>query len=139
MEFKLEKNVVVAKLDDGSDLFRSIETIMDELDQESAILVSGIGMLKNITIGFYNRNTGEYEWEKLNDPKELLSVKGSITKDGDMHLHVQVSGKDHRVIGGHLNEAEVFNVTELTMIVFEEMELSRERDENLDMDLLSVR
>lgn len=139
MEFNLENNMLVAKLDDGEDFFESIENIMSEIDHKSAVLISGLGMLKNLRLGFYNRNTGDYEWDELNEPKELLSVKGSITKEGTMHFHAQVSGKDHKVIGGHLDEAEVFNVTELTMLVFEEMELDRVRDENLDMDLLSVR
>lgn len=139
MEYGIENNVLVAKLDDGEDLFRSLEKIMNEIDHKSAVVMSGIGMLRDFKIGFYNRDTGGYEWEEFKEPKELLSLNGSITEEGSMHLHVEVGEKDHDVSGGHLEGGKVFNVTELTLLVFEDLSLSRERDEELDMDLLSVR
>ncbi len=139
MEYNIEGNVLVAKLDDGMDIFNALETIMNEIEQDSAVVVSGIGMLNDFKTGFYNRDTGTYEWMEFNEPKELLSLKGSITEEGSMHLHVEVAGKDHEVLGGHLEGGKVFNVVELAMLVFEDVKLSRKRDEELDMDLLSVR
>ncbi|MBS3781276.1 MAG: DUF296 domain-containing protein [Candidatus Thermoplasmatota archaeon] len=139
MEYGLENNILVAKLDDGEDLFGSLEDIMDEIDPKSAVVLSGIGMLRDFKVGFYNRDTGEYEWEEFTEPKELLSLNGSITEEGSMHLHVEIGGRDHDVSGGHLDGGKVFNVTELTLLVFKELTLSRKRDEELDMYLLSVR
>ncbi len=139
MEYKIEDNILVAKLDDGTKVFDVMKTIMDEIEQNCGVVISGIGMIKEFKIGFYNRKSGEYEWMEINEPKELLSLKGSITENGSMHMHVEVSGKDHKVIGGHLEGGEVFNVVELTMLVFDDMKLTRKKDEELDMDLLSVR
>ncbi len=139
MEYGLENNILVAKLDDGEDIFRSLEKIMEEIDHNSAVVLSGIGMLRDFKVGFYDRDTEDYEWQEFTEPKELLSLNGSITEEGSIHLHVEVGGRNHDVIGGHLDGGKVFNVTELTMVLFEELTLSRKRDEELDMYLLSVR
>ncbi|MFP3872546.1 MAG: PPC domain-containing DNA-binding protein [Candidatus Aenigmatarchaeota archaeon] len=139
MEYNIEGNVLAAKLDDGMDLFEAIEAIMDDIEQDSAVVVSAIGMIDDFKVGFYNRDTGGYEWMEIKEPKELLSLKGSVTEEGSMHFHVEVAGKDHGVVGGHLDGGKVFNVVELTMLIFQDMKLSRKRDEELDMDLLSVR
>jgi len=138
MEYGLENNVLVAKLEDGEDIFESLEKIMNQIEHESAVVLSGIGMLRDFRVGFYNNETGDYEWEEFTEPKELLSLKGSITEEGSMHLHVEVGGRDHSVHGGHLEGGKVFNVTELTLMVFEDLKLSRKKDEELDMYLLSV-
>ena len=139
MEYGLENNILVVKLDDGEDLFRSLEKIMEEIEERSSVVLSGIGMLKDFKLGFYNKDTGDYEWEEFTEPKELLSLSGSITEEGSMHLHVEVGGRDHDVSGGHLDGGKVFNVAELTLLVFEDLTLSRKRDEERDMYLLSVR
>ncbi|MEF8873636.1 MAG: DUF296 domain-containing protein [Candidatus Thermoplasmatota archaeon] len=139
MEYNIENNMLVAKLDDGMPLFDTLETIMGEIEQDCGVVVSAIGMIDDFKIGFYNKETGEYKWMEIDEPKELLSLKGSITEEGSMHMHVEVAGEDHEVIGGHLEGGKVFNVVELTMLVFDEMKLRRERDEELDTDLLSVR
>ncbi len=139
MEYNIEGNVLVAKLDDGMDLFEALENIMDEIEQDSAAVVSGIGMIRDFKTGFYDKETGTYDWMEVSEPKELLSLKGSITEEGSMHLHVEAAGKDHDVFGGHLEGGEVYNVVELTMLVFNDLELKRVMDEELDTELLSVR
>lgn len=139
MEYKIENNMLVSKLDDGMSLFDTLENIMKEIDQKSAVVVSGIGMITDFKVGYYNRDTKGYEWETFDEPRELLSLKGSITEDKNMHLHVEVAGPDHRVFGGHLEGGKIFNVAELTLLVFDDLRLTQKRDEELDMDLLSVR
>ncbi len=139
MEYKIENQVLIAKLDDGDDLFQAIEVMMNEIDYGSAVVVSAIGMLNDFKLGFYDKETGEYEWEEYDEPKELLSIKGSVTEDGSKHLHAEIAGRDHDVSGGHLDGGKVFNVTELTLLLFKDLKLTRERDEDLEMDLLSVR
>lgn len=138
MEFEVEGNILVAKLDHDADFFDSVENIMDESGYESAVVVSAIGMLKNFNLGFYNGNKGSYEWKEYQDPMELVEVKGSISKDGTMHFHAAVAGRDHGLEGGHLESGEVYNVVELTMLVFDDMQLDRELDEDRDMELLSL-
>lgn len=139
MEYDIDENVLVAKLDDGDGFFESLEEIISEIDQGCGVLVTAIGMITEFKLGFYDRKSGEYEWEEFEEPMELVSVNGSITQEGSMHMHAEVADENHNVLGGHLEEGKVFNVTEVTMLVFDEMEMIRKRDEELDMDLLSLR
>ncbi|MFP4000561.1 MAG: PPC domain-containing DNA-binding protein [Thermoplasmata archaeon] len=139
MEYGQEGKIIVAKLDDGSDFFESLKEIMSEIDQDCGVLVTGIGMLRNFKLGYYNMESGEYEFEKYEKPMELVSVNGSITEDVSIHMHAELADEDHQVIGGHLKEAEVCNVNEITMIVFDELKMTKKYDKELDTDLLTVR
>ncbi len=138
MDYEIEDNVVVAKLDHESDIFQSINKILKDLNRESALIVSGIGMLKDFKLGFYDSVKGEYRWESFDEPMELVTLGGSISDEGTIHLHASVSGEDHVLRGGHLKGGEVFNVVELVMLVFDDMLLTREYDEDRKMDLLSM-
>ncbi len=139
MEYGIENQVLVAKLDDGEDFFESIEKIMSEIDQKCGVLVTGIGMLRNFKLGYYNMESGEYDFKEYEKPMELVSVNGSILADGSMHMHAELADEDHSVIGGHLKEAEICNVNEITMLVFDELKMAKKYYEELDTELLSVR
>ncbi len=138
MDHKQEGNVVVAKADHGQPISKTLRTILKDTENRCAIVVSIIGMIKDFKLGFYDSNTGEYKWKDYEDPMELVSLKGSITEEGDIHLHAAVSGSEHDLQGGHLEGGEFFNVGEITMLVFEEIRLRRSFDEDRKMDLLSV-
>ena len=63
-----------------------------------------------VEIGYFNTRNKEYEKEKLKGDLELLSLMGNLTRpEGSpvSHLHVVLSGPDHRAIGGHLLYGEV--------------------------------
>ncbi len=138
MEYEIEDNVLVAKLDDGGDFFESLETIMSEIDQKCGVLVTAIGMLRDFKLGYYDMESGEYEFDKYEKPMELVSVNGSITEDGGMHMHAELADEDHNVIGGHLEEAEICNVNEITMLVFDDLKIAKKYYEGLDTELLTV-
>lgn len=138
MHFEKEGNVLVAKLDHDQDVFYSLETLMSKIDENSATVISAIGMIKDFKLGFYDAESGEYTWESFEEPMELLSMKGSITKDKDIHIHAQVADKDHNVKGGHLDKGTIHNVTELTMLLHDKLKMKRELDKERDMELLRV-
>lgn len=138
MQFEKEGNILVAKLDDGVDLFDSLRNIMDNIEEKCSVLISGIGMITDFKLGYYNSETGDYEWKEYNEPMELLSLSGSFTVNGSVHIHAQVSGPDHDVKGGHLDGGRVFNVNEITMWVFNDIKMTRELDEVLEMTMLTV-
>ncbi len=130
---------MVARLSDGAELFPSLRVIMKSIDSECGMIVSGIGMLTDFKLGYFDRGSSEYIWEEFNEPMELLSLNGSFTNEGSIHLHAQVSGKDHDVKGGHLDGGRVFNVNEITMVVFDDIDLTREIDDARDTTLLTIR
>ncbi|MGM0510916.1 MAG: PPC domain-containing DNA-binding protein [Thermoplasmatota archaeon] len=138
MEYRREGNIVVAKFDHGCDLFESLRTLLKEVDREGAIVVAGIGMLKDFKLGYYDSIKDEYQWKEYPEPMELVSIEGSIADDGSIHIHAVVSGEDHIANSGHLKGGDIFNVVEVTLNVFDDIDIKRKLDEDRGSELLSV-
>lgn len=138
MEYKKEGNIVAAKLDHRAKFFDEIRRILKNIDSESAMVISGIGMLTDFKLGYYDSETGEYSWQSFDEPMEMVSVKGSIAGQESIHIHAALAGKDHMLRGGHLEGGSVYNVCELTMLVFDQLGLTRKLDPSRDMKLLSI-
>ncbi len=136
MEYRREGNILMAKLDHETDIFEVLTELFK--DTQGAMVVSGIGMLKDFQLGYYDSESGEYQWKDYPDGMELLSLCGSAAKDGSIHLHAVVSGEDHAAVGGHLKGGMIHNVVELTAIVPEKVKLNRRLNDETGSKLLSV-
>ncbi len=139
MEYKIQDDMLVGKLEHEEDLFGQLKKIYEDVDSKGMLILSGIGMLENFELGYYQFEKGSYEFKKYDTPMELVSMKGSIASDGSIHIHAALAGDDHVLQGGHLKGGNVFNVLELGMFVSQDIEMAREYDEKVDADLLSVR
>ena len=126
MKCDIENNFIVAKLTDGEDLFAEIQNIVEKHNIKSGIIISGIGMLKDFEIGYFDGK--EYLKEVYDQPHELVALHGSIAFDRRKlvtHLHCALARNDHHIIGGHLFGATVAVLNELTILKLDEMRLSR--------------
>jgi predicted DNA-binding protein with PD1-like motif len=118
--------VVAARLAPGCDLAESIETIAEEENITSGVILSGAASLRKAVL----RNLGSFPgkfpitddvrvFATRADPMELLAISGNIsTRDGQLHLHCHVvvsSGEeDGRAYGGHLMKGtEIFSTGEI--------------------------
>ena len=127
---KKEGNTVLIKLDDGEDLMEKLTEALSLLRVRHGVILTGIGMLKDFEIGYYNGE--EYEKEMHEEPHELVAMHGSVAwVDGkhDLHIHVGLAGKDHRLIGGHLLKAKVCVLNEISVLATERIEITRKKDE----------
>jgi predicted DNA-binding protein with PD1-like motif len=138
MQSAKEKNHVIIKLDDGEDLFEALAKVIDKHEIESCLILSGIGMLRDFEIGFYNGT--EYVKERIADPMELLSMHGSIAKEIEcrIHIHVGLANNEHKVIGGHLFSAKVCMLNEIVLLKLDEITLKRELNEKSGLLELKV-
>ncbi len=138
MHGKIEGNFIVLKLDDGEELFECLENAIAEFDIRSGMIVSGIGMLADFEIGFFN--DGKYDWAVHEQPYELVAMHGSIsTKDETViHIHVGLAGADHKLLGGHLKRARVCVVNEILILRLEEMKFSRVLNPNSGLKELKI-
>ena len=125
MRTSTEGDIVLAKLDDGEDLFPAIRGIATHHGFDSGMVLWGIGMLRDAEVGFFNGTS--YERETYREPQELLAMHGSIAADAEvpLHLHVALAGRDHRVVGGHLFRARVAVLNEIAIRPFREIRLTR--------------
>jgi uncharacterized protein len=107
------------RLDDGQDLFESLSAFSAKEHVTAAAVVSGIGMFRTATFGYWDGK--EYRPEELKVPHEVVALHGSIARaDGapSVHLHGAVAGPDHRLIGGHLMRATVGVLQEIVLETF---------------------
>jgi uncharacterized protein len=129
----------VLRLDDGQELLATLTELARTHGLRAGIVVSGIGMLRRATIGYWNGQ--EYDPMVLDTPQELVALHGSIAElDGapHVHLHVALAGRDHRLVGGHLLEGTIGAVGELLLESFEETRFGRRFDPASNLKLLDL-
>ena len=133
MIIKEGNNLIGIRMEDGEDFFASIKTVCKNYSVESGIILNGIGMLRNVKIGYWNGK--EYLVEKLKEPVELVSMQGNIgttENDGDpiIHIHAAVAKEDHSLFGGHLVSATINNTGEIFIQKLENIVLLRKQEKN---------
>ena len=138
MQSEEENEIIVVKMDNGENLFDSLNSVIEKHDIKSALILSGIGMLKDFEIGYYNGS--EYENKRFEDPMELLSMHGSIAKgqENKIHIHVSLASSDNTTFGGHLMNARVCMLNEIILRKLNKITLSRKLNEKSGLLELAV-
>ena len=125
IEAGTEREMVVRRVD-GEDLVVGLT----ELPIESGIVVCGIGMLREIELGYW---TGErYEKHRFEPPVELVSLQGTVARFGDervVHLHACVAQRDGSTLGGHLFAGTTHNTAEIALSLPRGIVLERRTEE----------
>lgn len=125
IEAKTQHEMVV-RMRDGDDLVAGLTG----LPIDSAIVVCGIGMLREIELGYWN---GEhYEKHRFDSPVELVSLQGNIARYGDdhvVHVHACVAKSDGSTMGGHLFAGTVHNTVEIALGLARGIILERRAEE----------
>lgn len=101
---------LVVRLQDGEELI----SCLAGLDVASGFILSGVGMLRDLELGYWNGTA--YEVERIDEPVELLSLSGNLARrDGEpvVHVHVAVARRGGRAFGGHVIRATVANTAEI--------------------------
>lgn len=122
MESSEEKGIVIARLDEGEDLFSSIELLTEKHGLRSAFIIFGIGMLEEVTLGFFDGE--KYRKRKLEGCYELVSMHGTIA-DKTIHIHVVLGDESYETKSGHLLRAKVKVQNELVIQRLNQVKLSR--------------
>lgn len=94
---------------EGLTAFASRETLR-------ASHVTAIGALSDVTLGYFDRATRQYQRIPLREQVEVLSLLGVVTLDGEkpkLHGHVVVGRRDGSAHGGHLIEGHVWPTLEV--------------------------
>lgn len=117
---------IVKRLHKGQDLKKEIENIVKENDLKAAVVLSAVGCVSHLEI----RLAGGKDYLKTDGDYEIVSLNGTLSKDG-VHLHITVSDRNGKTIGGHLCYNCLINTTcELVIESVDGYLFSREFDEN---------
>ncbi len=111
--------ILFLRLDPGEEVVESLAKVANELGLGSAVIVSGVGQVKNSVIAYYDLESRRYITREVREPCELLSLSGNISRSGDdyvVHAHVTLATPEFGVIGGHLMKAVVSATAEIFLI-----------------------
>jgi predicted DNA-binding protein with PD1-like motif len=109
MEIKRQQPYTFVHLQPNESLIPSLKHLCKNYSIKNAVVISGIGQLKNITLGYF-KEKGNYSPQKFSQPHELISLTGTlIIQDNEIlpHLHVIIGDENKQTFGGHLLEATV--------------------------------
>jgi uncharacterized protein len=126
------------RLDQGQDLFAALGTFAQQHEVRAAAVVSGIGMLRDFAVGYWNGS--EYARKEIAEPHELVGLHGSIAEaDGpSVHLHAELAGPSHQLVGGHLMQGTVWVLNEILIETFPGRTFGRPIDETLGLRKLDL-
>ncbi|MHB1440189.1 MAG: PPC domain-containing DNA-binding protein [Cuniculiplasma sp.] len=132
MQHRREGNFVIIKLDDGEDIIKSLELILERESISNGFIVSGIGAGIELEIGYLRDKV--YEKEIFGAPMEITSLSGSVTQGNPrMHIHINAAGADHVTRGGHLFSGQVKPLMEILVLSLDSIKMTRELKESSGM------
>lgn len=126
---------LVFRLKENDDLKLEIEKRVSNTNFNGGCIISAVGCVKHINI----RLAKALDYINEEEDYEIISLTGTISKDG-AHLHIGLSDKQGKTIGGHLKEGTIVNTTcEIVIGLLEEYELTRQLEPNTGYKELVVK
>ncbi len=102
-------------------------------------IVTCVGALQPFVLRMAGATPEKQDIKKYNEKHEIVSLVGTITGE-DCHLHIALSNKCGEVVGGHLKEGSLVDLTaEVVIIEDESAKYLRETDKNTGFSELVVR
>lgn len=108
-------HIHIFRLKPDQKLFAGVLSFCQKEKITSGVIISLLGSLKNVELGFLKKLPGKYITREINGPLEIVSGTGTIGKMGEesiLHLHLEISD-DQKAIGGHLVEGTIFSTAEV--------------------------
>ncbi|MCK4500015.1 DNA-binding protein [Candidatus Babeliales bacterium] len=139
MQSKRKGDIIFIRLFPGEDINEELKKACKDHDVKTAVVLSGIGQLKNVKLGYFKKK-GDYSPEEFEKPHELLSLTGNICNQDDeyvLHLHAVLGNEQKNAIGGHLISGFV-EVTGEIVLLKTSISVKRELDEITGLKALSL-
>jgi predicted DNA-binding protein with PD1-like motif len=139
MEFSQSGDLILVRLHQDEDLFEMLRKVGEACEIQTAVVLSGIGMLKQAELNFFVKN-GEYSAVLFPEPMELVSMTGNVIhQDGDWHFHIHAVLARHtkEAVAGHLSKGKV-NVTNEIVILKTGVKAARRVDAATGLMALSL-
>lgn len=118
MQSKEENGLVFIRLFPDEDFFQEVTRVCQKHRIETAVVLSGIGQLKQFELGFLKAK-GDYAPQVFDEAQELLSLSGNVSNqqgEYNFHLHAVLGDEYKQAIGGHLIRAKVGVTNEIVLL-----------------------
>ena len=137
MFFRKIPSGYLVRLEKGEEIIESLSTLTEREKIPGGFLY-GLGAVKEVTLGYFDVVNKKYVKKDFNEEYEVTSLVGDIYylegKPG-VHAHVNLSGADFNLIGGHLFKAIITGTGEF-FIHTTEQTLKRKSEPETGLNLL---
>lgn len=133
---RAEKMKIYAlRLKPNQDLRTQLEKFTKENKISAGFIITAVGSLKETKIRLADQSDSTVFEGKY----EIVSLVGTLSADG-VHLHISLSDKNGKTIGGHLTEGcVIYTTAEIVIGVTDEIIFSRETDAETTYKELKIR
>ncbi|HHF3022607.1 TPA: PPC domain-containing DNA-binding protein [Vibrio diabolicus] len=126
--------VIAVRLTKGMDLKLSLAKLVEQHCIKAGSIASCVGCISDLNL----RLAGAESTLTKQESFEIVSVMGTLTPE-HQHVHISVSDREGRVLGGHLLEGTVIDTTaELIIHSYSGLEFTRAMDESTGYTELQV-
>jgi predicted DNA-binding protein with PD1-like motif len=126
--------IFALRLKPNQDFKESIKNFVTSNNIEAGFILTTVGSLKQATLRFANQNDSKV----LQDKFEIVSLVGTLSTHG-IHLHISISDKDGKTIGGHLEKGcLIYTTAEIVIGVSEDFIFVRTVDETTGYKELEI-
>jgi uncharacterized protein len=125
--------------DKGDEFVRELTSFAQENDL-GASHFTAIGAFRDVTLGYFDRDSKKYKEIPIAEQVEVLSLVGDIAlkdKDPQIHAHVVVGKADGTAHGGHILRAHVWPTLEV-VLTESPKHLSRTTDAETGLALIDL-
>ena len=128
-------NAHVLRLVPGDDPMVKLEAYVKEKNLKAVVILAAVGSLTKAVIRYAN----EPKTTTLTGHFEVVSLSGTLGSTSGSHLHISVSDKTGKTLGGHLSEgSKVYTTLEVALGEVTDVEFKREHDPVSTWDELKV-
>mmetsp|Transcript_15178 Transcript_15178/g.45665 ORF Transcript_15178/g.45665 Transcript_15178/m.45665 type:complete len:172 (-) Transcript_15178:1731-2246(-) len=129
---------VAVRLLPGDNVMESLRAWVKTAKPRGAWVATTVGSVTAATVRLAhataeNRN----EIIKVTGCHEITSLVGTLSRDG-LHIHITLSDKEGRCVGGHLVEATIFTTAEIVLGVMRHGQMRRMHDDQTGFGELVV-
>lgn len=127
------------RLKPGQFLKEEIEKVAIDHQIKAGVLFSIVGGLDCAVLRMAGSDIDNQTVKTWNEKFEIVSGTGTIS-DAGCHIHVSISDKEGKVIGGHLKDGCIVAYTaEVSIGIFDDVTFVREPDTETGFDELVVK
>jgi len=134
------ERVIIGRLSRGQDVLRELTEIVRRNGVKSGAVML-IGSLDRVRVGFFNEETGTYDYREAEGFYELVSGLGNVSwKDSEpvVHIHIAASSHDGDYLMGHLLEGNIASLTVEYIILAFDFMVQRRYDPGTKLSLLDT-
>jgi|AntRauTorcE11897_2_1112592.scaffolds.fasta_scaffold00179_26 predicted DNA-binding protein with PD1-like motif len=141
MTYRFDGFNYVVRLEKGELMMQSLQKLVQD-EQIAGAWISGLGAALWAELGYYELDTQEYTWKRLDETLEITGLHGNVAWLDDepkLHIHGSFSDRDMRGFGGHIKELAVGGTCEVFLHTLQtDQKLERAHDKNIGLPLLRL-